>query len=293
MKKQPTEGRGVQSIEVGGRLLTAMVELARPAMLRDLAAMANVTSAQAHAYLVSFRKMGLVEQDAVSGRYMLGPFALQLGLSRMRSHVPLHMAARAAEDLAAETGLMVTISVWGSHGPTIIQVEESVQPIHVNLRAGTNYTVTGTATGRLFAALLPERMTKPLVDREISAAGNSRRIGTARSSRDVAADLAEIRARGYALTEGVPVPGINAVSAPVFDHSGQVQFVITVIGPDEALAIDEASPQPAFVLAFAERLSANLGYRAETEAPDGTIPLRRGGGADLESRSPRRRSGRS
>jgi DNA-binding IclR family transcriptional regulator len=55
-------GRGVQSVVVGGRLLAVMASAGRPLMLRDIAAGANVTPAQAHAYLVSFRKLDLVEQ---------------------------------------------------------------------------------------------------------------------------------------------------------------------------------------------------------------------------------------
>ena len=35
-------------------------------------------------HLVSFRKLELVEQDGVSGRYRLGPFALRLGLACFR-----------------------------------------------------------------------------------------------------------------------------------------------------------------------------------------------------------------
>lgn len=276
MTKQKSEGRGVQSIEVGGRLLNALVALGKPAMLRDLAALAGVTPAQAHAYLVSFRKIGLVEQDPASGRYFLGPFALTLGLTRMRQHVPLRAASQAAAELAAETGMMVTIAVWGTHGPTIIQVQESVQPIHVNLRAGAVYTVTGTATGRLFAAMLPDELVRPFIEEEMVAGHDGRRIGVARSDKAFAADMAEIRRRGFATTEGIPVPGINAVSAPVFDHSGQLQFAITVIGPAQALHIGGDDAQAEFVAGYARRLSEDLGYRfakEPVESPFAAPPL--------------------
>src|ERR1700754_1218670 len=160
------EGRGVQSIEVGGRILTALIEFGQPTMLRDLAARAGMTSAQAHAYLVSYRKLGLVEQDPASGRYFLGPFALQLGLVRMRGTDPLRMASNVAVELSEKTGYMVTVTVWGTHGPTIIQVHEAAYPVHVNLRVGALYTLTGTATGRLFAALYPFEVVRTLLAKE-------------------------------------------------------------------------------------------------------------------------------
>ncbi len=82
-------------------------------MLRHIAASAKLTTAQAQAYLVSLGKIGLVEQVNQSGLYQLGPFALQLGLTRMRSLDPAH-ACNAASVFAAEFGLMVMGSVWGS-----------------------------------------------------------------------------------------------------------------------------------------------------------------------------------
>jgi DNA-binding IclR family transcriptional regulator len=268
-------GRGVQSIEVGGRLLRALVEVGQPAMLRDLSHAAELTPAQAHAYLVSFRKLGLVEQDEVSGRYFLGPFALQIGLARLRSAHPLRLSGRAAAEFATEMGLMVTIAVWGTHGPTIIEVHESNQPIHVNLRAGSVYTITGTATGRLFAAFLPAQQVRPLLVEELREAGGaSRKVGQATTEGRLEHDIAAIRSLGYSITEGVPVPGINAISAPVFDHTGQMQHAITAIGNEGTLDCGPDSPQPAAVLALARRLSSELGYLAPVPASPVSAPRR-------------------
>src|SRR5882672_2849934 len=73
------ESRGIQSIEVGSQLLHALVHLGRPAPLKDLAREAGMTPAKAHPYLVSFGKVGLIQQDASTGHYGLGPLALQVG----------------------------------------------------------------------------------------------------------------------------------------------------------------------------------------------------------------------
>ncbi len=47
--------------------------------LKDLAREAEMSPAKAHPYLVSFSRLGLIEQDRASGHYLLGPLALQLG----------------------------------------------------------------------------------------------------------------------------------------------------------------------------------------------------------------------
>ncbi|MCB1966488.1 MAG: helix-turn-helix domain-containing protein, partial [Candidatus Accumulibacter sp.] len=75
--------QGIQSIEVGSRLLRALAASQRSMMLRDLARNAGMPAAKARRYLVSFMRMGLVEQDANTGRYDLGEFSLELGLASL------------------------------------------------------------------------------------------------------------------------------------------------------------------------------------------------------------------
>ena len=43
--------------------------------------------------------------------------------------------------------------------------------------------------------------------------------------------LADVRKRGMARVQGEPIPGINAICAPVFEHSGAIKLGITAIGP--------------------------------------------------------------
>jgi DNA-binding IclR family transcriptional regulator len=270
-------GRGVQSAEVGGRILVAMVQAGRPLMLRDLAEGADVTPAQAHAYLVSFRKLGLVEQDPGTNRYQLGPFALQLGLARMRISNPLRMVGEAAAELAAELGLMVTISVWGTFGPTIVRVQEAADQVHVNVRAGAVYSITGTATGRVFGAYMPAKQLEPRLEAELAEGPRSQRVGNPASRARFEREVARVRRQGYGVAEGSPVPGINGIAAPVFDHSGQIQLAVTLIGPAPVVGTEKDSPQVAALLDFTRRLSAQLGYD-----PD------RPGAPDKEPAEPRR-----
>ena len=70
--------RGIQSIEIGGKLLTTLVEAGAPMSLSELAKKAGMPAAKAHPYLVSFGSFGLIEQNPLTGRYELGPFALQI-----------------------------------------------------------------------------------------------------------------------------------------------------------------------------------------------------------------------
>jgi hypothetical protein len=50
--------RGIQSIEIGGTLLTTLVEAGAPMSLGELAKKAGMPAAKAHPYLVSFGSFG-------------------------------------------------------------------------------------------------------------------------------------------------------------------------------------------------------------------------------------------
>ena len=52
--------RGIQSVEVGGRLLQTLAHHGRPMALKDLAADAGMSAAKAHPYLVSFGHIGIL-----------------------------------------------------------------------------------------------------------------------------------------------------------------------------------------------------------------------------------------
>lgn len=253
------ERRAVQSVEVGSRLLLALADQPGPMTLKDLAAAADLPASRAHPYLVSYARMQLVEQDASSGRYALGPAARRIGLAALRQWDPLKAATSMAERLAAETGHAAALAVWGSHGPTIVRMVEARQPLHVAMRVGHVMSVLGTATGRAFMAVLPaERLREALVGplgewRERRAPAVQR--GLAQARREA---VAEWTAHGVMRAEGRPIPSVNAFSAPVFGPDGEVALVITLLDQDDRLTADSCGPAAGLLRAAASELSLAL-----------------------------------
>src|SRR5688572_3796470 len=149
-KKTPsrTSGQqGIQSIEVGARLLQALAQASQPQMLRDLAAAAEMPAAKAHRYLVSFTRMGLVEQNADTGLYDLGAFSLELGLSALARLEPVTAAMPELRELGTEIGQTVALAVWANHGATIVRWLGADTPVAASLRVGSVMPVTRSATG--------------------------------------------------------------------------------------------------------------------------------------------------
>lgn len=255
--------RGIQSVEVGGQLLRALLESGEPMMLRDLASNAGMSAAKAHPYLVSFTRLGLVEQDRASGRYELGPLALQLGLASMRRLNPVRVATEAIVELADRIGQTVALSVWGNHGPTVVRIEESSGAVHVNMRTGSVMSLLGTATGRVFAAFLPSKMIETFIEGGAGRASVGDDAGKQMSRKQMEAALAEVRQHGLARAVERPIPGVNAFSAPVFDHSGTIALAITSIGPSGTFNAEWDSPIAKSLLSCAAQVSDRLGFSSK------------------------------
>jgi DNA-binding IclR family transcriptional regulator len=256
--KAPSAQRGIQSIEVGGQLLRALAHHGRPLALKDLAQAAAMAPAKAHPYLVSFGKLGLIEQDAASGRYGLGPLAMQLGLISLQQLDPLALATPLLEPLAAECGHTLAVAVWGNRGATIVRVAEPPSAVHVSMRHGTVMSLRGTASGRLFAALLPREQVRTALREEALAQGRRRPVFDA----DFEAALQAVRHSGLSSVRDLLLPGISALAAPVFDGQGRLALALTAIGPTPLFDGRPGGAVARAVGGAAATLSARLGWRS-------------------------------
>ncbi len=155
---------------------------------------------------------------------------------------------------------MVALSVWGTYGPTIIQVQEGPHQLHVNVRAGTVFSITGTATGRVFAAHLPESLIAERVAAERTDRA-TQRIGQVTTLAELKKHAAFIRRHGFAPIEGQPCrgqrhrrprAGLHGPAPMRRDHDRRRRHARHRVGGERAKAM----------LAFAGKLSSDLGYRA-------------------------------
>ena len=256
------ERRGIQSIEVGGALLRALVDHGGPMLLGDLARKAGMVPAKAHPYLVSYCNLGLIQQDASSGRYELGPFALQMGLISLQRSDPVRTAIPLVDEMLSRFGQTVALATAGSQGPTIVHIHPATDAIHVAMRTGTVMSLLQTATGQVFSAYLPAATLEPLLALEEAGA---LQIGAARrqfTRREIEARLAEVRRHGLGRSIDDPIVGISALSAPVFDHARNIVLAITLIGPSGSVDASYEGELAAAMSKCAAMVSARLGYVA-------------------------------
>ncbi|MBK7899001.1 MAG: IclR family transcriptional regulator [Azonexus sp.] len=259
-ERQPRRRAGIQSLEHGIAMLRSLAAAGRPMMLRDLAASVGMPAAKAHGYAVSLLRTGAIAQDTSSGRYDLGPTALELGLAGLGRLDPVRLAGPVLDALCETLQETVALAVWGNRGATIVRIVDAGGPITVTLRAGTVLPLHNSATGRAFAAFHRSPYLRAFLDEELRQAAAKSRIALTALRRQLERNLVDFRERGLARATGSLTPGINGFSAPVFDHSGSMVAAITSLGPVGEFSVEWDSPAAGAMRDASTLLSQQLGY---------------------------------
>lgn len=258
MSEEKEGKHGVQSLEIGMGILRTMVNGHRSMMLKDIAAAADMPASKAHRYLVSLIRAGLVEQDPLTSRYDLGPFALNIGLVAIDRLDRVRLGLTAIAQLRDAINETTALAVWSDNGPVIVRWERPRRPITVNVVTGTALDLLTSASGRVFAAWLPRETVAPIIERELKSLD----LPPGLSSRaDVDALLAGIRRNGVASVSGYHlVPGVEAVAAPVFNFKNEITIAMLVVGVQGMFDMRLDGPVVAALRRAAADLSLRLGY---------------------------------
>lgn len=258
MQKKKREVPGIQSVEVGGRLLAALVSLPEAQTLTNLAKAAGMPPTKARRYLVSYIRVGLARQDQQTGQYDLGPLALQMGLASLGRLDIVKRTSPVLSQIRDRTGETVALSVWSGSAPTFVSMEDSGAPVALVARIGIQLPLLTTATGLVFAAFLPERLIGGLIEQE------KKRLPKRIFSEVVASHgstdglLSHIRHSGYADSESVFQPGIRGISAPIFNSRSEITAAITILMQHRRTS-HHVAPMLAVLKEATSRLSKEFG----------------------------------
>jgi IclR family transcriptional regulator, pca regulon regulatory protein len=222
----PRAGTGPDFIEALARGLDVITAFApnRPTMsLTEVATAAGLARPTARRILLTLQELGYVR--AAGGGFALTPRVLELGVAYVRSTGLWDVARPHMEELSARTN--ESCSVAQLDGPDIVYVARVAVPkiVALAVQIGTRFPALQTSLGKvLLAALAPERVEEVLA--EPTRSGLVPRWQPDRAERD--AELREVRARGWALTDEQLTLGIRSVAAPLRDGGGRVVAALNV-----------------------------------------------------------------
>lgn len=217
----PKKRAGIQSVEIGMRVLEALAGLGGPRPLAAIVRGCGLSPSQTHRYLASLSEAGMVLQD-VHGNYDLGPAALKLGLSALARIDVFRIADEKLAEFRSETGATVLLAALGPAGPTIVRWHMGSPPIVTSLALGSVLSLVNSATGQVFLAFRPEAEIASFVQAELE------RNPLVEAS-EIEKVKAKVRAEGKAHVGGTLIPGLDAKAYPIKDLQGNAVLAATLI----------------------------------------------------------------
>jgi DNA-binding IclR family transcriptional regulator len=251
--KEPfvTSPNGTQAVDRAAQLLVHVVHCPEPVTFTELTAASGLAKSTTSRLLMALERNGLVQRDA-RGRFRPGEVFVSYAWRGGAEAGLITVAQPFLDRLGEATGETINLGV-ASRG----MVEQIAQVDSTYLIGGTNWVglsvpLHAAALGKVLvaygaAALPPGRLV--------------RRTARTITSRDaLQADLAEVRRRGYAVTNEELEPGLVAVAAPVYRDGAAVVAALSVSGPATRLTRKRIPAVAGQCVAEANALSAVLGF---------------------------------
>jgi DNA-binding IclR family transcriptional regulator len=197
----------------------------------ELSERLGLAKATVYGLLRALEQEELVEREAETGKYRLGPALLQLGNAFLDGHELRARSLLWADSLASRTSEAVRVGVPNRSNVLIVhhvfRPDNSVQILEVGAAIPWHASALGKAVAAhrddaaidaLLAGPLPRLTGRTLVDPQLRREA-----------------LASIRHGGVAVEDQEAIIGEAELAAPVFDHAGGAVGAIGVVGPVERL----------------------------------------------------------
>jgi len=246
---------GTQAVDRAARLLTEVVHATDPMTFTGLSAATGLAKSTTSRLLLALERNGLVRRDD-HGRFLPGEMFVSFAWRGGAEAGLVAVAQPFLERLGKATSETINLGVAGNG-----MVEQIAQVDSTYLIGGTNWVGMSvalhcSALGKVLlaygAAQLPPGPLERRTDKTVTSEAALR------------ADLAGVRARGYAVTDEELEPGLIAVAAPVRGYDGAVIAALSVSAPTTRMTRERVPVAAGHCVQEAAGLSAVLGYRQRT-----------------------------
>jgi DNA-binding IclR family transcriptional regulator len=216
------------SVKMVDRIVSVLRALSntddRGVALAEICALTEMTKTTAHRVLGALVDSGLLFQDVLTRNYRLGFAAAVLGRSALQQDVS-GTARPSLQRLAQKTGDTAFASILEGTAAICVAREVGDFPIRTLTLSVGDRRPLGVGAGSLaLLASLPDNAIENVVRRNEAWLKDFHCFAPAELKRLIV----RTRKDGYALNEGLIVPGMNAIGVAVLDRNGEPRASLSV-----------------------------------------------------------------
>lgn len=258
-QRPPLTQAGEKAVQV----LLAFSPEAPELSLAQLATRLGLNRGSVYRAVATLERHGLLE--AVGGprqkRYRVGLRAFQVGTLYLAGVSFAERALPILRELMEQSGCTAQLGVPDGQDSVIVASVESSAMLRVVAGLGERNPAHASSFGKLFLAERSDQGLSALLDAGELPCYTTKTIVDPGALR---AELARVRAQGYAFNDEEWHPGVAALAAPVHDHTGQVVAGLGIAAPMHFMPRERRDELIRLTRRAAERLSEALGARAPT-----------------------------
>lgn len=210
-----------------------------------------------HRLAVTLTAEGFLEQNPDNGRYRLGLSLFELGAAVRRRMDVSTLGLPFFGALRDETHESVHLAVLAQTSIMYLYNLESSQAIGMRSSLGARKPAFCTCEGRVLLAFAEPEATTAVLKEGLVA----RTPKTNTNPKQLLAVLEEVRQTGYAIDDEESEIGMRGIAAPIRDISRRVIAAVGLAGPVQRLTKKDLRALVPKVVATAEAVSAQLGYK--------------------------------
>ena len=200
-----------KTLQKGLTIIELLSDAGRPLGVSEIAQALSLTKSNVHRLLQSLCAAGWVIRNSSRGAYDLSLRVWEVGVKRLSTLNLPQIAYRQANQLARGSEESVHIAVLEQMEVVFLETIDTPKPIRAYAPVGGRAPAYCVATGKAILAFMREDDIKPSLGALASFTEN-----TITDQRQLLAEFAQIRRRGYAINRSEWQQGVDGVAAPIF-----------------------------------------------------------------------------
>lgn len=254
---------GNQSLIRGLKLLTLLGNFPNGCPLAKLAELSALNKSTVHRLLQGLQSEGFVQPAGTAGSYRLTTKCLSLGQKTLASMNIINIAAPYLEQVNLNLGETVNFSKReGWHSILIYKLEPTIGMMRTRAYVGQRQQLYCSAMGKLYLAYDRDEISLQYYWQANNANIQQQTCYTITDITKMEIELNEIRQFGFAMDREENELGVCCIAVPVFNHSGQIEYALSVSASIHRLNIDTQENFLQELKKAAQGISKELGYQA-------------------------------
>lgn len=237
----------IRSIERAFAILECFRQDKTELSLIEISQLTGLSPSTVHRIISTLENKHYLERNEDNKKYYLGYKVIQLGnISSYNMDNNLRKIAYPSlvklRDIYNET---ISIYVVNNGYRMCLERVETTHDLRKVVNIGDRLPLYKGAPGRLLLAYIPQEKARKILGENSNITNNH---------------LAELRSKGYAVSDGEREEGIASIAAPIFDHNNKVIAALTLSGPSIRIIKEDLADRISAVIQTAKEISRKLGW---------------------------------